>query len=89
MKTTANIALGAMVSKEASDQFDRMIASPLMHSAAEHFLKTYTADELDRTINSGAFLKDWVENGGESACMIGLPAAALITVMRGIEEAWA
>lgn len=90
MTTNANTALGAYVNKKAQDEFDRLVASPLMHKAARHYINAgETSDELGPNINSGAFYSEWVNNGGDAPSMIGLPAAALITVMRNIEEAGA
>lgn len=89
-KISANVALGACVSKQAQDEFVRLVASPLMASAAHHFLGSgYTAAGMKSTINSGVFFDEWIDNGGEMVSMIGLPAAALIVVMQNIEEAGA
>lgn len=87
---TANIALGAVVNKKAQGEFERLVASPLMAAAARHYLSSgYTAAGMKATINSGAFFDEWINNGGESASLIGLPAAALVVVMQSIEEAGA
>lgn len=87
---TANTALGAAVNKKAQLEFERLVASPLMTAAARHYLRAgYTADGMKATINSGAFLREWIDNGGESPSLIGLPAAALVVVMKNIEEAGA